>query len=158
MICMLACCWCIGRPREKLSLCLSLAITLTHILSLADWFFPVPFPFYTLLSHPLLSPITCPFLPLSILPPLFAGPFLRSASWSTGAGRWPRGDGAEWRSSFRQWLNLSDMGERSQGTPNRTPWASRTSRYVCVCIVCARETKRKTCSQSVRSACIMEKP
>lgn len=134
MICMLACCWCIGRPREKLSLCLSLAITLTHILSLADWFFPVPFPFYTLLSHPLLSPITCPFLPLSILPPVFAGPFLRSASWSTGAARWPWRDGAEWRSSFRQWLNLSDMGERSQGTPNGTPRAFRTSRCVCVCV------------------------
>lgn len=145
--------------RKTFSLSLSCNHTqLSDILSLAGWFFPVPFPFYTLLSHPLLSPITCPFLPLSILPPVFAGPFLRSASWSTGAGRWPRGDGAEWRSSFRQWLNLSDMGERSQGTPNRTPWASRTSRYVCVCIVCARETKRKTCSQSVRSACIMEKP
>lgn len=112
------------------------------------WYFVLgrlvlPVPFYSLLSHPLLSPITSPFHPPSILLSPFAGPFLRSASWSSGASRWPRGDGAEWRSSFRQWLNLSNLGERSQGTPNRTPWAPRTSRCVRVCVCVYVQEKQR---------------
>lgn len=70
---------------------------------------------------------------LSLVPSLSSAPFLHSVSWSSGAPRWPRRDGAE-RSSFRQRLDLSYMGERSQGPPTRTPWASRaprTSRCVC---------------------------
>lgn len=57
-------------------------------------------------------------------------PFLHSVSWSRGAPRRPGGDGAQWRSSFRQRLNLSYLGERSQRTPTRTTWAFRTSRCV----------------------------
>lgn len=69
-------------------------------------------------------------------------PFLHSVSWSRGAPRRPEGDGAQWRSSFRQRLNLSYLGERSQRTPTRTftrtTWAFRTSRCV---FICEREKK-----------------
>lgn len=77
-------------------------------------------------------------------------PFLHSVSWSRGAPRRPGGDGAQWRSSFRQRLNLSYLGEGSQRTPTRTftrtTWAFRTSR-------CVEEKKKKTGeNQTVTSA------
>lgn len=143
---------------------LSLSYIHTHsglidILSLADWF----------CSFPSLSPSSPLSRPLPLFNNLFipsysslssvAFPF-HSAPWSSGAPRWPRRDGAEWRSSFRQWLKLPDMGERSQGTPTRTAWAFRTarapwtSRFVSVC---KRERQRERQRESVtlcRSGCV----
>lgn len=58
--------------------------------------------------------------------------FRHSTSWCRGAPRWPRRDGAKWRSSFRQWLKFSYMGQRSQGTSARTSRPLTTSRCVCV--------------------------
>lgn len=163
MICMLACCWCIGRPREKLSLCLSLAITLSCLIfcpwPVGSFLFPFLFIPFSLILSCLQSPVLSSLFPFYLLFLL-----VLSSAVPRGPLEPPGGHGEMERSGgpHSDSGSISPTWERDRrGPPTGPPGhlgPPGACVYVCVCIVCARETKRKTCSQSVRSACIMEKP
>lgn len=123
MVCMLACCWHCGASVGNMLFSSFLESQLFCSSCLVFYLFPIC---NNLLLFNIFNILTLP--PSS--PPAVS--FHRSTSWCRGAPRWPWRDRAKWRSSFRQWLKFSHMGQRSQGTSARTSRPLTTSRCVCV--------------------------
>lgn len=152
MICMLACCWCIGSPREKLSLCLSLAITLS-CLTFCPWpvgsfLFPFLFIPFSLILSCLQSPVLSSLFPFYLLFLLVLSSAVPRGPLEPagGHGEMERSGGPHSDSG-----SISPTWERDRrGPPTGPPGhLGPPGACVCVCMYCMCKRNKEKDMQSI---------